>query len=157
MIRRLVEQQDVRLADERPREQHAAPPSARQRVDNRVRGKLKARQDQIDVMFTQPHLVLVEMMRVALGDHVEDRTIGGQRDVLFETREAKRRLTPHGSSVRRELARDDFQKRRLARPVATDDRHALARIDLKRDLVQQRKMTERDRDAIERNERHPST
>ena len=37
MIGRLVEQQQIGLADERPRQQHAALPSARQRVDNRRR------------------------------------------------------------------------------------------------------------------------
>ena len=42
-------------------------------------------------MLAQPLVVGFEMMRVPLGDHVEDGAVGGQRDVLLEARDAHAR------------------------------------------------------------------
>ena len=97
MVRRLVQQQQIRPADERARQQHAAPPAARQRVDNRVRAEIEPRQHQIDVMLAEPRLVFGEMVRVAFGDDVEYGSVGRQRHVLLETRDTQPRLAPHGS------------------------------------------------------------
>ena len=87
VVGRLVEQQQIRLADQRARQQHAPAPSARQRVDDRVRRQLEPRQDQLDVVLAQPGLVLFEMVRVPFGDDVEDRAVRGQRHVLLEARD----------------------------------------------------------------------
>ena len=105
MIGRLVEQQQIRLADQRARQQHAAAPAARQRVDDRVGRQLEPRQDQLDVMLAQPRFVLLEMMRVPFGDDVEHRAVGGERDVLLEPRDAQRRLPPDRAGVRRRARR----------------------------------------------------
>src|SRR5262249_62362952 len=56
MIGWLVEEQQVRLGDQRPREQNAPSPAARQCVDDDVAIKLEPRQDQVDLMFTPPVL-----------------------------------------------------------------------------------------------------
>ena len=45
-------------------------------------------------MLAQPLVVFFEMMRVAFGDDVEDRSAGGQRHVLLETRDPERGLSP---------------------------------------------------------------
>ena len=83
-------------------------------------------------------------MRVPLGDDVEHRAVLGERDVLFEPRDAERRLPPDCAGVGHDFAGHHFQKRRLARSVAADHRDALARIELQRYLVEERQMTERD-------------
>ena len=150
MIGRFVEQQHVRLADERARQQHAPAPSARQGVDDRVRRQRQPRQHQVDVMLAQPLLVGLEMMRVPFGDDVEDRSIGRQRHVLLEPRQAKAGLPPDGPGIRRQLAAENFEQRRLAGAVAADDRHALARVDLQRNFVKQWEMAEGHRHAVQR-------
>src|SRR5439155_26539361 len=84
------------------------------------------------------------LMRVPLGDDVEHRAVLGERDVLFEPRDAERRLLPDCAGVGHDFAGHHFQKRRLARSVAADHRYALARIELQRYLVEERQVTARD-------------
>ena len=62
MVGRLVEQQHVGLGDERPRQQHAAPPAARQRVDDRVGRQIEARQHQLDALLDAPAVALFELV-----------------------------------------------------------------------------------------------
>src|SRR4051812_4388783 len=95
------------------------------------------------------------MMRVALGDDIEDGAVRGERDILLETRNTKRRLPPHRSGVGWNLAAENLQERRFAGAVAADHRDALAPVDLHRDLVEQRKMTVRDRHPVQCYQRHP--
>jgi hypothetical protein len=85
----------------------------------------------------------------AFGDDVEDRLVGGKRDVLLETRHDDARLPPEGAAVRRQRTGDDFQQRRLAGAVATDDGDPLAAIDLKGDAIEKRQVTKGDRDRIQ--------
>src|SRR5207244_12810877 len=112
-----------------------------------------------DVVVLQPWFVFFEMMRMSFGDDLEDRPVGGQRHVLFKPRDAQTGLPPDGtagSGIRRQLAADDFEKSRLAAAIASDDRHALARVHLQRRFVQERQMAKRDRHAVKRKKRHDS-
>jgi len=154
VVRRLVEQQQIGLAGERARQQHTAPPSARQRVDDRLGVQPELREHEVHVVLLQPRLVLVQMMGVPFGDDVEDRSVRGQRNVLLEPRDSQRRLPPNRPGISRDLAADDLQQRRFARAVSPDDRHALARLDLQRDFIEEREMPEGNGNAIERDERH---
>src|ERR1700675_1406118 len=104
-------------------------------------------------MFLQPGFIFFEMMRMSFGHDLEDGPVGGQRHILFESRETQARLPPDtaaGPAVRRQLAADDLQERRFPGPVASDDGHALARLDLKRNFIQERKMTESDGNTVQR-------
>ncbi len=65
-----------------------------------------------------------------IGHDVEYRAMRGQRDILLEPRDANARLAPHRSGVGRQLAAEDTQQRRFTRPVAANQRHALARLNL---------------------------
>ena len=81
VIGRLVEQQHIRLGDQRPCEQHTAPPSARKRVDADIRRQLEARQHELDPLFDAPsvgpfELVLQAPQLLELGR----RTFLGQLD-----------------------------------------------------------------------------
>jgi len=79
MVRRLVEQQQVRLPDQGARQQDAPAPAARQRIDDGIAWEIQPRQDQIDVVLADPVLIVRVVMRVAFGDDVEDGTVGGER------------------------------------------------------------------------------
>ncbi len=154
VVRRLVEQQQVRLTDERARQQHTTAPSAGQRIDNRVRRQLQPGQHEIHMMLAEPLVVFVEVMRVPFGDNREDRPVGRKRDVLFEAGNSQGRLPPRGPGVGRELTADDLQQRRLAAAVTPKDRNALLRLDLEHRVFEQWQMAKRDRHAVEREQRH---
>ena len=80
--------------------------------------------------------------------------IGGERHVLHQPGDAQAGLRPDDAAVRRLIAADDLQQRRLARAVAADQADALARLDLQRHVVEQGQVTEGDRDMIEGDEGH---
>src|SRR5262249_21944428 len=100
--------------------------------------------------------VLLMLVGVSLRNDVEDAGPRRERHVLFEARNLERRLTPDRARVRGALTGDEFQQRRLAGSVSSDDRDALPRLDLQEGVVEQREMTEGDRDAVERDQRHPT-
>jgi hypothetical protein len=62
MIRRLVEEQQVWLRDERAREQDAAAPSSRQRVDDRIGWQRQPVQDQLDPLLELPAAALLQLV-----------------------------------------------------------------------------------------------
>ena len=186
VVGRLVEQQQIRLRDERPREQHAAAPAARQGVDTRLRRQVQPRQDQLHSLLDAPPVTLFQLVlqlselrehrgraslgdvarRVviggdeladiaeAVGDHVEHRAVCGQRNVLREPADAQARLKRYRTGVDRPLAAQNLKNRRLAAAVPADQRHAFARLDLQHDIVEQRQMSEGERDMVERGNRH---
>ncbi len=154
MVRRLVEQQQVRLADQRARHQHTPAPSARQRVHHRGGRQRESRQHEVHVVLAQPRFVLVEMMRVPFGDDVEDGAARRERHVLLEPRHPQRRLTPDVPGIGRSLAADDLQQRRFAGAVSPDHRHPFPWLDLQRHLVEQRQMAIRDRHAVQGHKGH---
>src|SRR5207247_6025320 len=120
--------------------------------DDNVPRQIQSREDQIDMMLAPPLLVLSVPMRVTLGDDVDDRAVGRERDVLLQPCDADARPAPHRAGVGRHLAADDLAEGRLTGAIASDDRDALARFDLQRHLVEQRQMAERDRYAVQRDE-----
>ena len=85
---------------------------------------------------------------------VEHRPIGRERNVLHQSGDAQIGLAPDGAGVRLHVAADDLQQRRLARAVASDDTDALARLNLKARIIEQREMAVGHRDVVERNKRH---
>jgi hypothetical protein len=108
------------------------------------------------MVLAQPLLIGVEMMRMPFGHDVEHRPVGRERHVLLEPRDSNRGLPPDGAAVRRQFAADDSQEGRLARTIAADDGHALAGVDLKRHLIQERYVAEREGDTVQRSEEHRS-
>ena len=154
MVRRLVEQQQIGLRDERAREQHAAPPSAGQRSTRSRRPEDPSRRDHhVDADVDVPVFDMREVFE-SVGHDVAHRTIRRERHVLFEPRDAQAGLAPHRARVGNDFAADDLQQRRFARAVAADDAHALARLDQQARVVEQRQMAVGHPDVIERDERH---
>jgi len=56
MVGRLVEEERVRLSDERSRQQHTTPPPARERIDADVRRQIEPRQDLAHLVSALPWL-----------------------------------------------------------------------------------------------------
>ena len=97
MIGRLVEEQHVGVGDEGSREQDAASPSARQRVDAGVGRQVEARQHQLDALFNPPSVSLFEVVleapellekgRRPLACEIDGRSVIG-RDEMAQLAEA---------------------------------------------------------------------
>ena len=128
MIRRLIEEQHVGVRDQSSREQDAASPSARQRVDTGIRRKVEARQHELDALFDAPSVPLFEIVletpelsssaasprarsrpfdvgrdevaqiAEAVGHRVEDRPGRGERNILLEPGDAGP-VRPHRTRV----------------------------------------------------------
>ena len=62
MVRRLVEQQEVRLRHQRPCEQDAAAPAAGEGVDDGVGGQAEAGEHQLDALLEAPAVALLEFV-----------------------------------------------------------------------------------------------
>ncbi len=62
MIGRLVEQQQVGLGHQRARQQRAAAPPARQRVDGRIGRQAQTRQHGLDALLHIPAVLLVQLV-----------------------------------------------------------------------------------------------
>ena len=158
MIGRLVEEQQVRLPDERAREQHTAAPAAGQR-SHTTRPARRPRRDEhcIDTLFRCRHSSTSAQCSCT---PPSDTTLEHGAWIVAAERPARggrcaapgcRQTLP---AVGRELAADDPKQRRFAGAVAADDADPLARLDLQAGIVEQRQMSVRDRDAVEGNERH---
>ena len=153
MIGRLVEQQQIRLADQGARQQHAPLPAAGQRVDNRIGRQRQARHHHVGLVLALPLIVLVELAE-AFADHGRNRSVRRQRHVLDEPGDPHAGLAQHHAGIRRQIAAENLQQRRLAAAVAADHRNALPRIDLEVGFIEQWQMSKREGNTVERNERH---
>ncbi len=189
MVGRFVEQEQLGLRDQRPREQHAAPPASRQTVNPGIGGKVEPLEHELDTLLEPPAVPFLELVLQAaesieqgrgaagpdldrgpmvvadqsgqfpeaIGDDIEHAAIVAEGHVLFEPGSADRRRSPHGAGIGHQLARKDPEQCGLAGPVAADDRDALTGLDVGRYLVEERDVAERNRDAVERQQRHKGT
>ena len=62
VVGRFIEQQHIRFAGQRPRQQHAPPPSARQRIDADIRRKFEAGEHELDALFDAPGISPLEVV-----------------------------------------------------------------------------------------------
>ena len=85
---------------------------------------------------------------------VEYRPVVCAWHVLLQPRDAQPRGSPDLTGVRRLLARDHAQQARLARAVAANQADALAGLDPKGRVLEERKMSKGERDTIEREYGH---
>ena len=110
MIGRLVEQQQIGLADERPREKHAALPSSRQRVDDCRGRQRQPRHDHVGLVVTLPLVMRVERSET-FPDHFGDRAVGRERHVLHQPRDPNARLPQDQPRIGLQVAAEDLQQR----------------------------------------------
>ena len=108
VIRRLVQQEHIRLRDQRAREQDTAAPPTRQGVDDGVRRQAEMRQDEFDPLLYAPAVPLFELV-LQNAQAVEER-LGPvlrdlERDVVVgtdqraEVTEPIRHHVEHGAGV----------------------------------------------------------
>jgi hypothetical protein len=153
VIGRLVEQQQVRLTDQRTRQQDAPLPASGQRVDDRVGRKRQARHHHVRLVLALPFVMLVKLAET-FTHHGRHGTIRGQRYILDEPGDAHAGLSQHRTGIRGQIAAQDLQQRRLAAAVAADYGNALPRIDLEIGFIEQWQMSKREGNTVERDERH---
>ncbi len=83
------------------------------------------------------------------GDFFEHRSSAGERDVLVQPRHAKARRPPDGPGVRRHVARHHFQQAGFPGSIAPDERDALPGLNLERGVLEERQVSEGERNGIE--------
>jgi hypothetical protein len=89
-----------------------------------------------------------------IGDGFEHCRVSRKRRFLQDTRNLEPRRTPDRPVVRRKLARDDREQRRLSRAVAPDEPDPIAALDDQARPVEQSDMAVGVTDGFEREERH---
>ena len=149
MVGGLVEQQHVRLDDQRAREQRPPPPAAGQRGVVRSAVEAEARQHLVHALHALPVLHVRRGGIERRGDDVAHAAAADVGDVLREQRDARARPQPDAALVRRRRAGDQPQQRGLALAVAADDADALAGLHRKAGGIQQRPGAEGERDLVE--------
>src|SRR5690606_21120413 len=183
VIGRLVEQQQLRIRHQRPREADAPLPAARQLGQALFRRQLQLGEDALDLLLEAPAafgldaalevlqlpqpgaiqpgggaaLVLVDQrlqVRQPAGDVLVHAQIEGVGKRLLELADAQPVLAPDLARVRLLLAGDDAQQCRLAGAVAADQAHALVRLQRERGVTQQRLVPDVERDVVEDEQGH---
>ena len=162
VVRRLVEEQEVRPSHELARERDALLPSSRERRDERPgRAALRHEREPGDVLVRReagfPLLLAGVRARGALEDGLADRRALAEDRHLREEADAQAPLRGPRALVRRDLAREDGEQRRLPGAVRADEADAVARVDGARDPLEQGMRPERLRRGRPRSGGLPST
>src|SRR5690606_6762826 len=143
IVRRLVEDEQIRRTREELREDHSIALAARERRNPRHR--LLRREQEVREVSDDVLLPAVDRdVIAALADDVHHRL--GFVDLaakLIEVRDLEVRAELHAAFVRLELADEYAQQRGLADAVVADDADALAAHDPKREIVEQLLAAER--------------
>ena len=122
MIGRLVEQQHLGHRRQRAHQRRAARLPARQR--GRPRRRIDA-----EFLHQRPRAIGIVLLAEAGEDEIGDRREGGEIRLLLEIAHLGAGLREPAAAVRLDVAGGDLQQRRLARPVAPDQRDPFARGD----------------------------
>ena len=181
MVGRLIQQQQVGLRDQRPRQQHAALHPAREPGEIGIAIQLQAFQGLDHAAIQRPALrgldprlhrgqrIGIDLVRmddvVVIGqqraefaqsgrDHVEHAAGRVLRHFLFEPGDAAAAFDPHLAVIRLEFAGQQFQQGRLAGAVAADQGNALARFDGEVDAFQQQGAADAVVDALQGDQGH---
>ncbi len=168
VVGRLIQQQQVRLADQRPRQHHLPADATGTIPDWPVGGQLQVAEHRIHAMAEYPgamclnaclqsrkfrqafrrrsHL-LRELVILAqpgagfaqtLGHRLIDRLVTVRRHFLFEMGDAQSLRAPTLAIVGGRYTGNDAKQCRLASAVAPDQTHPFARLDLEIGVCQQR-------------------
>ena len=120
IVGRLVEHEHVRRPGEEPRQHQAVALAARERADGRLRA-LARKQEVGEVADDVARLAVDDDGGVAFVDAVGDGRVGIELlALLIEVGHLQPRAVPHLAAVRRQLADEQPQQRRLAGSVRTD-------------------------------------
>ncbi len=166
VVGRFVEQQQVRLGDQRLGQQHAPTPAAGEFGEGLVGRQLQAAEGAVHQLLQAPAIARLEFLldprearqvivgidvqaqvvvlgeqladfRQTLGHHVEHCPFVGTRQFLGQFADLQRRCAPDFAVVGLLFALDHLEQAGLAGTVAPDHADPLATADLPRHLVQQ--------------------
>ena len=141
MVRRLIEQQQLRLLHQSARQQHATLLSRRQCRELMIHRQPHALEQPLDAVVALP--VIMHFVRATLAlDHGAHRALQSRRHFLPKTGENRAGLAENLADIRVQFARDDLHQRGLARTVTADETYAFAAVNLEIDLIEQRRATE---------------
>ena len=82
------------------------------------------------------------------------RTLPHHRDILVQPRDAQTRLAPDRAGIHGLIPGQDAEQAALPGTIASDEGDALAVVDLKVGVFEERQMPEREADALQRQKRH---
>ncbi len=136
VVRRLVQQQQVRLLHQQARQVRAHHPAAAQRARAAVEVALaegQPAQDALRQRLRLPAVVLVAMARRQL----QHRHIIHRRALLRQEAKVQPLLHRHQPLVRRALLQQQGEKRGLPRPVRPDQPDLVPAVDVKRHAAEQ--------------------
>jgi hypothetical protein len=144
IVRRLVEHQQVERAREQPRQQQPVALPAAQRAHRRAR-PLGREEEVLQVAEHVPLLAADAHPLAAVGDAVEDAAVRVELLAqLVVVRDLEPRAVTDRARVRRQLAEQQAQERRLARAVRADEPHAVAAHDRGREVAHDRAVAVRE-------------
>jgi hypothetical protein len=146
MIGGLIKQQYIRLGNQRPCEQRPPSPTPRQCTELRRKIEAETRTCRGDPMIDFP---AVESCRQACGHYLADGRIGCAVEILRKQCNSRTGADPDLAVIGHRKPREQTQQRGLALAVATDQADALPRLDLQRDMIEQRSRAKGQRHVIE--------
>ena len=150
MVRWLVEQQHIGLADERASQEHAPLHAGGKRFDVQVGRQVHSRQQLFDFLFRLPKVRLGQFaFREAAENHLVGPAHQIARNLLRQPSNLNAGREHTLAAVGRHIAAHHSHQRRLPRPVAAQEPDPLRRLDLARHFVQQRRAEESNRDFVE--------
>ena len=157
----LVQQQDIRLADQGLAQGHATAPAAGEGLHLRIAGQLQLTDYRLDPLGQHPavfrlqlrlgagqaiHIVFQDTVVVArqqvadirqpVGNHVVDILLVGVGQGLVQVGDARTRTHPALTALRHHIAVDDLQQGGFARTVAAQQTDAVPRLHGKLHPVQ---------------------
>ncbi|GLQ50730.1 hypothetical protein GCM10010872_21790 [Dyella flava] len=91
----------------------------------------------------------------SVGDHIENTARGGLRYFLCHAGDDHAALYPYFTIVGMQFAGDQFHQGGFAFAVATDDAHALVRLDREVDMFEQEGAADAEVDALKLDQGHP--
>ena len=142
VVGRLVEQQQVGVVEQHPRERDPPPLAAREPLQRRVDPGAEALERDATEQAVEHSAELATAGPFVLGafthEHLADRRPGGQTVALVERIQAQPAEPGHLAAVRTLGAGDQFEQRRLTLAVAADHADAVAVGDPERDAVEDR-------------------
>ena len=178
MIRRLIEEQEVRVTHERSRESDSPLPPPRECPDTRVRRKVEPVDDLIHPLAQTPtitgvYLVLQpfhfpeqgliishglrNMMELCeqspylgepAGNYVKYRRLRIFSEILREPGHREARFSPDITAIRHNLTLNDLEQGRFPCAISPDQANSLAGVDLKRRMRKQSVPTKGNRDVF---------
>ena len=153
MVRRLVQQEQVRIARHGPREQHAALLATAQAVERSVGSDARLSKNGFGMAIAHG-IVRMTVPRHARHHNIADGPVQVRGNLLHHAGDLESGLLYDFARVRFHLARKHLEQRALALAVTAYKANAVTRLDVERDIVQERRAAKAEQDILCGKNRH---